>query len=257
MFGRIVRWLAKRAASSAPDLHKRAALRARPVPPAWHAFVDELPQTRRLSPAQRKKLAGDIHVFLGEKEVVGEDGFVVDDRARVIVAASAALLVLARDISLFDHVRRVVIKPAVAESVGGHYVQMEATLGGKTVETWAVVELGWNAIEASLVRAEGQHTLFHEFAHAFDDADGKLDALRSHQHYERWRTLLHELPLHRRIDGDHIYTEVIGDVAGPELFASATELFFECPKKLFDLDASLFTTLVEIYGFDPRQLTTP
>ena len=216
----------------------------------------ELPQTRRLNDVQRAKLEGDILVFVGEKTFVGENDFVVDDRVRVVVAAGAGLLVLCRDIAMFDHVQRVIVKPVVAENVGGHYQQMQTTLGDEVIDTFSVIELGWSAIEASLANPrDGQNTLLHEFAHAFDDADGKLDALMAHPHYERWRVLLHQLPLSHRIEGNFIYTEVIGDVNGPELFASATELFFECPKKLFDLDGSLFTTLVEIYGFDPRQVS--
>jgi MtfA peptidase len=176
---------------------------------------------------------------------------------KVLVGASAALLVLGRDIALFDHVRRIVIKHEIAKNVGGHYQQMESRLGEEVVETWGVVELAWKHVTEGFVRAEGQNTALHEFAHAFDDADGKLDALMSHRHYERWRTLLHKLPIHHRFDGEFIHTEYIGDAEGPELFASATELFFERPHKLRDLDRELFDALVEIYAIDPRQLTTP
>lgn len=89
-----------------------------------------------------------------------------------------------------------------------------------------------------------------------DDADGKLDALVAHEHYERWKVLLHRMPLHRQVEGDLIRTEIIGDAEGPELFASATELFFERPHKLFDLDRDLFEALSDIYGIDPRQLAS-
>jgi hypothetical protein len=57
--------------------------------------------------------------------------------------------------------------------------------------------------------------LIHELAHAFDHADGQLDALVSHEHFARWKSKLHELELSRRIEGRTIVTEVIGDVEVP------------------------------------------
>nr|MBA3499066.1 zinc-dependent peptidase [Deltaproteobacteria bacterium] len=159
MFARITRWFAKRALAHAHavDAEKRAALRARPFPPEWYPFVAEIPQTYGLTRIQRDKLHGDILVFLGEKELVGADGFVVDDRARVIVATCASLLVIGRDIAAFDHVRQIILRPEVGKSVGGFYQQMQSTLNDEVVDTWAVVELGWTAVAAGLVRPEGQH----------------------------------------------------------------------------------------------------
>ena len=49
-------------------------------------------------------------------------------------------------------------------------------------------------------------------------------------------------------------TSIIVDVEGPELFAAATELFFEAPRRLHRIDASLFEAMYAIYGVDPRML---
>ena len=262
MFGRIGRWIVKRLASAAatgPDLEKRALARDAETPAVWHAIIErEIPHYRRLTADQRTKLLGDINVFIAEKTIVGLGGFVVDDRARVLVAASAALLVLGRDIAVFDHVRRIVIYSDVlvedGRRVGGQYQAMASTLGGEVIESWGEVELAWTQVESAFDGLDGQNTAIHELAHAFDHADGKLDALVSHQHSDRWRAKLHQLPLSTRVEGLMAITEVIGDVDGPELFSSATELFFECPRKLHRIDSDLFDTMREIYGLDPREL---
>lgn len=229
------------------------------MPPAWHAIIErEIPHYRRLTVEQRAKLLGDVNVFIAEKTIVGLDGFVVDDRARVLVAASAALLVLGRDIAMFDHVRRIVIYPDTSfdagRHVGGAYQAMESTLGGEVIEHWGEVELAWTQVESAFDHLEGQNTAVHELAHAFDHSDGKLDALVSHQHYDRWRAKLRTLPLRTRVEGFTAITEVIGDVDGPELFSSTTELFFECPRKLHRIDSDLFDAMCEIYKLDPRTL---
>src|SRR6188768_1353672 len=138
------------AAAHAHDAAKRAALRAQPFPAAWRAHVAEVAQTRRLSLAHREKLEADILTLLGEKEWLGDAGFVLDDRARVIVATCASLVILGRDVTMFDHVRKITIVPAVAPDVGGHY---------ETDHTHAEITLAWSVLESSLKHAhDGQNT---------------------------------------------------------------------------------------------------
>lgn len=251
MLGRFARWLVQRASDHARgiDRAKRAEVREQPFPEAWRAHVAVVPQTRRLNAAQRAKLEADVLVFVHEKPIEGEGGFVVDERARVIVATCAALLALGRDIAVFDHVECVTIVADIDGDYAGFYQNYEGM-----IRTGAV-GLSWSELERSFNSpSDGQNTPLHELAHAFDDADGKMDTLQTHPHYDRWRAKLRELPLGDRIEDNMLVTELIGDVEGPELFASASELFFECPSKLRDLDAELFEELVAIYGFDPRQL---
>ncbi len=261
MFGRFARWLVERISPRAPgpDLEKRAATRAAEVPALWRTIIErELPHYRRLSEPQRAKLLGDVNVFITEKVFFGDAGFVIDDRAKVLVAASAALIALGRDIAIFDHVTRVVIRPDIhvedGKRVGGQYFAKAAMIGDEVDEHWGEVEIAWSQLEAAFRQLEGQNTAVHELAHALDHSDGRLDALQAHPRYDRWRDTLRELTLSKRVVGNYEYIERIGDVEGPELFASATELFFECPRRLHRLDPSLFDALAEIYGIDPRTL---
>lgn len=266
MIGWLGRWVAALArrgtnAERAQRAERRSELRAAPLPEGWRAIVErELPQYARLTAAQREKLLDDAKVFAAEKIWYGEDGFVIDDRVKVLVSASAALLALGGDIAMFDHVERVVIREAVVVEdsghVGGRYEATRMMIGDRVVDHSGVVELSWSAVIGGLARADGQHTAIHEFAHAFDHADGRLDALVAHPSFDRWRAALHELPLGRRILGSYLATEVIGDVDGPELFASATELFFECPHRLRSIDSELFDVLCAMYAIDPRTFAT-
>jgi MtfA peptidase len=261
MFGRLGRWLVERISPNkpGPDLEKRATARAADVPVAWRTIIErELPHYRRLSETQRAKLLGDVNVFIAEKVFFGDAGFVVDDRAKVLVAASAALIAIGRDIAIFDHVTRVVIRPDIeieaGQPVGGHYIAKTQLAGDEIDDHWGEVEIAWTQLEAAFGQLEGQNTAVHELAHAFDHSDGRLDALQAHPHYDRWRARLRDLTLSERVVGNYEMVERIGDVDGPELFASATELFFECPRRLHRLDPSLFEALSEIYAIDPRTL---
>jgi hypothetical protein len=256
MFGRLVRWfLVGDSDEPRIDYAKRVELRSAPFPASYLPFVAELAQTAALSSVQRAKLHGDILVFVGEKSFVGVD-LELTDRHRVIVATAAALLVLGTDVAQFDHVREIrIFKDNPEPNVGGHYESRRLERGGKVIEHSGVVHLGWPAVIDGLVRNEGQHTAIHELAHAIDHADGKLDALQTHAQFAGWVERLRKLPLHSERRGDFLYTEVIGETEGPELFASASELFFECPRRLHQLEPALFDALVAIYAIDPRMLS--
>lgn len=212
---------------------------------AWrHILEHELRFYRKLDARQRAKLAGDVTTF-ASKEFVGLDGFVVDDRVRVHVAATAALLVLGLDISLFDHVRRIEMREAryldeqgnIAE---GHYEYATPDSGPVGILT-----LAWKGMLDGAARPDGAHVGIHELAHALDHRLGE-QLLAQHERCEVWRHALRDMPLHGGL--------IIADVDGPELFAVASELFFERPMTLMRIDPELFFELVDIYKVDTRSL---
>jgi MtfA peptidase len=254
---RIKTWVAARLARAAiraqADPSRRAELRDAPLPDAWGVLVArELRPFSRLSAAQQARLLDDVKVFAGEKEFVGIGGFTIDERARVLISASAALLVLGLDIACLDHVSRVeVCAAAVAEPDGsrraGQY--RHGNPGGVPL---GVVELCWDEVVHGLTHDDGRNVVLHELAHAFDHGDGLLDALADHPRYTAWQTALRSLPLARSVHGDLHITTVVADVEGPELFAVATELFFERPERLRRIDAELFDTMLALYQLDPR-----
>src|SRR5690349_15686807 len=82
-----------RRAGASSSASATAACYERPMmPDAWRRILErEFPYFRKLAAEQRTKLLADAEVF-ATKDFVGIDGFVVDDRARLHVSATAALL---------------------------------------------------------------------------------------------------------------------------------------------------------------------
>lgn len=257
MIERIKTWVTARLLRAAiraqAEPGRRAALRAAALPDAWGVLVArELRPFSRLSASQQARVLDDLKVFAGEKEFVGVDGFEIDDRVRVLVSASAALMLLGLDISLFDHVGRVEVRATtVLEPDGtrrsGQY--RHGTVGGVPL---GVVELCWDEGEYGLRHDDGSNVILHELAHAFDHSDGLLDALTDHPRYAAWQDALRHAPLAHGVRGDRHVTTVVADVEGPELFAVATEFFFERPERLRRLDPELFATMLALYQLDPR-----
>ena len=216
------------------------------VPDEWrHVLEREFPYFRKLEARQRDKLVADVRTFAA-KDFVGLDGFVVDDRVRVHVAATAALLVVELNMTLFEHVRRVEMREAryfddrgnLAE---GHYEYGTHEVTGPV----GILHLAWHGILDGAARRDGMHVGIHELAHALDHGLGER-LLDQHERCEVWRHSLRDMPLHNGL--------VIADVEGPELFAVASELFFERPMTLMRIDPALFFELVDIYKIDTRTL---
>jgi len=257
VFGRLKSWMLGKLVRAALDVRadpaRRAELRAAPLPDHWGLLVArELPQFGRLTPPQQARLLDDVKVFMGEKAFVGQDGFVVDDRAKVLVSATAALLVLGLDVARFDHVLTVEIRPTViAHDDGTHRAGQyrHGEVGGVAL---GIVELVWDQVLAGLRHDDGDNVVMHELAHALDHGHGGLDALTAHPRYAAWQAALHRLPLRTSLAAAGELAHLVADVEGPELFAVATELFFERPGRLFRLDAELFEVMRAYYQLDPR-----
>lgn len=235
------------------DHERRASLRTKPLADVQRLLLDTwFPPFAKLSQVQRAKLTADIQVFLGEKTIEGHD-LELDERIRLVIAASAGLLVLGLDIAVFDHVTRIVVRSAPFETespdLAGRYHQTTYPLAGKHGE----VELLWSAVIDGVARAEGEHVVIHEFAHAFDHG---LSLLQTHADRAAWEKALANVPLHTRYTKTHAITRIAGSVEGPELFATASEMFFEVPRKLATLAPTLFDELRAIYNLDPRTFTT-
>jgi Mlc titration factor MtfA (ptsG expression regulator) len=213
------------------------------VPDAWrHILEREFPYFRRLDARQRDKLAGDVRAFAA-KQFVGIDGFVIDDRVRVHVAATAALLVVGLDIKLFDHVQRVEMREARYLDEHGQIAEGHYAYATRDDGPFGIVQLAWRSVLDGHARPDGAHVGTHELAHALDHGLGQ-QLLAQHERCEHWRSSLRDMPLSAGL--------VVADVDGPELFAVASELFFERPMTLMRIDPALFFELHAIYQIDPR-----
>jgi Mlc titration factor MtfA (ptsG expression regulator) len=210
---------------------------------AWRQILErEFPYFRKLDPAQRTKLLADVRTFAA-KQFVGLDGFVVGDRVRVHVSATAALLVIGLDMKLFDHVQRIEMREARYLDEAGNVAEGHYEYATPESGPIGILHLSWHGVLDGHARPDGAHVGIHELAHALDHGLGER-LLANHERCEAWRHALGGMPLHGGM--------VVSDVEGPELFAVASELFFERPMTLMRIDPELFFELVEVYKFDPR-----
>ena len=227
---------------------------AEPIPAGWAELLTrEAPFFQRLSAMEQERLLRLLKAFLDEKEIVGAGGLEVDEEMRLLVGASAVRLVLGLDLSHYDRLTEIVLYPqeVLVDPRSGDELLGLAHRHGAVVLSWPAVQRGLRR------RDDGLDTALHEFAHALDLADGVFDgapALRANADYRPWAAHL-GAAFAALEDGDRGLLRVLrpyGATAPPELFAVATEAFFERPAELKRRAPDLYAELARFYGRVPE-----
>lgn len=242
---------------------RRRRLLARPFPPQWTPFLEPLPFYRQLAPSCQERLQRDLRVVIAEWRWEGCGGLVVDDEMKVVIAATACLLLLGLDHDHYSNVSTVLVypsgwrRPGRVDEAGvrdpDHHVLGEAWRDGPVVLAWDASRHG------SFDPKDGHNLVIHEFAHKLDLIDGSADGrppLRARADAVPWRTTMQREfdALRKAADrGTPTLLDHYGAVNPAEFFAVATECFFERGAALAKRHASLYAELQRFYGQDPAR----
>jgi MtfA peptidase len=255
--GRMFAWMRRR---------RRAALRARPFPPAWLGFIDKnVPFVAVLPPEDRAELLGHIQVFLAEKHIEGCAGLEITDEIRVTIATQACILLLHRETDDYPNLVSILVYPTTYLVSGARRTKdglvaegAEARLG----ESWSrdVVVLAWDSVLSGAADIhDGHNVVLHEFAHQLDQesSDSGVPILPRRSMYVAWaRVLGHDFDqLVRDVEHHHrTLFDRYGATNPAEFFAVVTETFFEKPRQLRSKHPELYLLLKELYRQDPAEL---
>ncbi len=230
-----------------------------PFPAAWLPHLGGLPFYRRLDGRGQERLRHDLHVFVREKHWHGH-GIVVTDEIQVVIAAQAALLLLNIEHDYYPNVHTIVVHPTRFRDADTDAPlrrrQGPLTLGA--VSTDGVVALAWDAVRFGAIDPrDGRNLVFHEFAHELDLLDGAADGeppLSDARLHAEWGRAFHAQLLHLRAQvaqGHATLLDRYGAQSRAELFAVATECFFERSAELARQHPDLYLLLWRYYGQDP------
>lgn len=249
MFGILRSWKRRRLLAPPFPESRRQILRANV---GWYHL---------LTPTEQRKLERDATVFIAEKNWEGCAGLDLTDEIKVTIAGQACLLVLAWDDYLFERVRSILVYPAVYRPRRRGSVEVDdelpeirlgETFGGETVV------LSWrDALRNARGSAGGDNVILHEFAHVLDMETGESDGIpivASEAEYFRWKTELTRL----LAEGEYLITRRRPTFLDPyaytnaaELFAVATEAFFESAPAFQQAHGELYGLLANFYRQDP------
>ncbi|MEM8592647.1 MAG: M90 family metallopeptidase [Pseudomonadota bacterium] len=240
----------------------RAALIASGLSEEERELVAKLvPLYARMPPDLQQKVDGKVNLFLDQVDFYGSGGLEVTEEMAFAVAAQACILVAGND-QWYDTLRTVLLYPGAfqskQENQDGYVVteRRETRIG----ESWArgPVILSWAHSErGAFIDDDGHNVVFHEFAHQLDHLGGDTDGvplLAKDQSYATWVRVFTEAyeRANRLIEiGKEPFLDPYGATAPEELFAVATEAFFENPRTLRQHEPDIYEELRKFYGQDP------
>jgi Mlc titration factor MtfA (ptsG expression regulator) len=220
-----------------------------------------------LSTDDQQRLLQDIDQLLASKTWEAARGFALDDTVRVVIAAQAALLVLGLSLDHYRGVSGIIVHPTTLHTRGERPGPSAGTVSADRLAVVGLAQggrgpivLAWDQALAGAHRDEpGANVVLHEFAHKLDMLDGVVDGtpVLARDLRADWVRVCSE-----------VYDDLVAGVPRPplrwygatnpgEFFSVATELFFEQPRELQELEPALYDVLLRFYRQDPAAREAP
>lgn len=237
---------------------RRLELMAKPFPQSWRSvLLADVAFYRSLQQQQQNRFENLIKIFLDETPITGIRTE-VDDRTRLLVAASAVIPVFGFDDWEYSGLGEVLIYPTAF----GENFQTQAGTDRNTLGMVGVGHLSGVMILSKpdlihgFTNSEDKRNVgIHEFAHLVDKADGSIDGIPSEipsncvTPWIHWvAEELKSVKTGRHHINDYAYTNEA------EYFAVLSEYFFESPDILRKKNPELYDMMRAMYHQDTTQL---
>lgn len=245
---------------------RRKRLRNQSPPPVWLSVMERnVPLYGRLPEVDQKELQGHLQIFIAEKSFEGRGGLTMSDDVRVTIAAQACILLLHRQTDYFPGLSSVVVYPgeylAPYRDVDewGVVTEGKDRRSGESCPEGALV-LSWEDVRArGLDVHPGYNVVLHEFAHQLDAEEGITSGTpllgKRSRHWGLAEVLQRELDrLQEDVAADRVTVlDPYGAESPEELFAVATESFFQTPLPLRTKHPEMYGELARYYRQDPAE----
>jgi len=233
---------------------RRRRILQTPFPVEWHSILNsEVSYYNTLNEEEKERFRREIQIFLGEKRITGIDTE-IDDRSRVLVAASAIIPVFNYPEWEYDTLGEILVYPTNFDdeygfsSKNGNLLGLVTHYGGTMIISKPALYYGFeNSRDSTNVG-------IHEFAHKIDGADGSIDGtpalLMDKKTAAEWLRIVEE-ETNRIIRGKSGINPYAGTNSA-EFFAVVSEYFFENPSSLAEKHPKLYHILSRIFKQDTR-----
>ncbi len=240
---------------------RRKAILRRPFPDTWReALAEEVPFYRHLDKDERKRFERAVQLFLGEKRISGVRT-PVDDKLKVLVAASAVIPVFGFPDWEYPNLEEVLIYPGAFTRDFAQTGEGRDVLGmvGEGAMSRVMILSKPAVLSGFRLHNDGHHTALHEFVHLVDAADGAYDGvplLQDKAYAQPWLDLIHEEM--ERIKRNDSRLRAYGATNKAEFFAVASEYFFEKPALMKKHHPELYDCLSTLFNQDLKsQMLAP
>ncbi len=238
---------------------RRRALGVAPFPEAWREVLKRrVPYYLELDERGRARFEFNVKVFLAEQTIYAPangGGMVpVDDDVRVLIAASAAMLLQGRPDLEWPTIRDIVVYPTKFDDA---YTIGEGNIAGMVHAQGPVLISKRDLVHGFRKAHDGHNVALHELAHVLDYGTGAADGLPKGLDFVAAAPWVEVIAARLQKVRRRKYRHVLRDYAGTneaELFAVAVEAFFETPTKLRERDPELYGMLQDYFQQDPAAL---
>jgi MtfA peptidase len=230
-----------------------------PFPPLWRRLLlERVAFYRALTKREQRRFEARMQLFLARTRISGVETE-VDDVTQVLVAASAVIPIWGFPDWEYPNLREVLIVPDAWQEPhkdDHEFVPLQGTLLGsvRAFQDDQYMHLSKAALERGFRDWQnGENVGIHEFAHALDDADGKIDGTPGIGLPPELRGAWTEV-VQREIQRAQRGKGILNPYAGTneaELFAVAVETFFEKPDKLAQHHPELYRLLSKALQQEP------
>jgi Mlc titration factor MtfA (ptsG expression regulator) len=229
-----------------------AAAQKAPFPKEWRTILRTIRFYAGLDRHESPRFEEKLKIFVLTKEFIAdeEDPVPIDDRVRVTIGAAACRLTMNIPSEDYGRLERICVRRRAferdGEVIGGHAGVRSVTLS-------------WETLSRQLAELPPHDNIaYHEFAHVLDMSDGTLDGrpplLFRPELCRPWaRVLAHNLESLRDAVAKRTPTLIgaWGARNEGELFAVATERFFESPVQLKNAYPEVYELLAAYFRQDP------
>lgn len=235
--------------------YKRHRALKQPFPEEWREFLKKNCRFyRSLDPQGKEHFERDIQLFLGDFSIEGIRRQKIDIHTRLLVASGFATLLFGRPYWEPPIKDGVVIYPG--KSFSQDYKIGRGMLAGQASVNSPLIVTSESLEESFKHPGDGYNVIFHELAHYFDLEDGQAEGIPSTrmlaQKLQPWKMAISR-EWQKALSGRSFLRPYAGKNEA-ELFAVATEFFFENPHMMKRKNPELYGVLQDFYNIDPASI---
>lgn len=230
---------------------RRRRLASKPFPEAWRNILEEqVAYYRALSEPEKRRFEREVRFFLDEQHITGPRGAELAEDLPLLVAASAVVLAFGRPGYRYPRLRDIVVYEGAFDE--DYEVHARGNILGM-VHAQGPILFSAKSLRAGFRgERDGLNVGYHELAHVLDFEGGRADGVPGFMPWDAVRPWV--LRMHTEMAKAAKGRSILRRYAATneaELFAVATEMFFEQPKRMKDKHPELYELLVKAYGQDP------
>lgn len=190
-------------------------------------LLQEIPYYKALTAEHKLKFRNRVITFLVNKEIIGKEGFLVTEKMKIQIAATAIQLTFGLDHYILPHFPTIWIFQGEFGYPGkGVRMKGATTESGKLYLSWKDFSQGW------LITDDGYNLGLHEFAHAVNIE--YTQGVNENEQFDRVFPLWYDEGmniLQEMKEGRSAFLRKYAMTNPHEFFAVSVERFFETPRE--------------------------